>query len=47
MTRDVGVLGAGHHVVNLAEGHHLQSGVYWMRLVQGANAGNVRVAVID
>jgi len=43
---DVGVLGAGSHVVRLASGGALAPGVYLARLSQGGEARTVRVAVI-
>jgi hypothetical protein len=36
--RDVGVLGAGRHVVDLTEGVMPAPGVYWVRLMQGHRA---------
>jgi DNA-binding beta-propeller fold protein YncE len=47
VTRDVGAMGAGEHVVNLANGTRLRAGVYLVQLTQGANRKVERVAVID
>ena len=47
VSREVGALGAGRHTVNLSEGHSVASGVYWVRLTQGANRQETRVAVIQ
>jgi hypothetical protein len=45
--RVVGSLGAGHHVVDLAQGHRLPAGLYLLRLTQGADARVARAAVLD
>ena len=45
--REVGSLGAGRHTANLAEGRKVVPGIYWVRLVQGANRRAMRVAVIE
>ena len=45
--RDVGALGPGQHSVNLAEGHSVATGIYWVRLTQGANRRTTRAAVIE
>jgi uncharacterized protein DUF5650 len=47
LEREVGSLGAGRHTVNLAEGRRVVPGIYWLRLVQGANQRTARVAVIE
>jgi hypothetical protein len=47
LAREVGSLGAGPHTVNLAEGRKVAPGLYWVRLVQGANRRATRVAVIE
>jgi hypothetical protein len=47
LEREVGSLGAGRHTVNLAAGRKVVPGVYWVRLVQGANQRTARVAVIE
>jgi hypothetical protein len=47
LEREVGSLGAGRHTVNLAAGRNVVPGVYFVRLVQGANQGTARVAVIE
>ena len=46
-SRAVGSLGAGRHEVDLAEGHAIQAGVYWVRLTQGVQQEKLRVAVIE
>jgi hypothetical protein len=45
--REVGSLGAGRHVVDLADSHRVSAGLYWLRLTQGAAHATVRVAVVD
>jgi hypothetical protein len=45
--RDVGSLGAGSHVVDLAAGRTLAPGLYLVRLRQGGNARVTRVAVTE
>jgi hypothetical protein len=47
VSREVGSLGAGRHVVNLAEGRKVPPGLYWVRLTQAANQHATRVAVIE
>jgi hypothetical protein len=47
LSREVGSLGEGRHTVNLAEGHKVAPGLYWVRLAQGANRRVTRVAVIE
>ena len=47
VTREVGLLGAGRHTVNLAEGRTLAPGLYWVRLSQGANRKTLRVTVLE
>jgi len=47
LAREVGSLGAGRHTVNLAEGHNVAAGIYWVRLTQGANQRRTRVAAIE
>jgi hypothetical protein len=47
LVREVGPLGVGRHTVNLAEGRSVASGLYWVRLTQGANRRTTRVAVIE
>ncbi len=44
--RDVGVLGAGRHAVDLAPGQALPAGVYLVRLVQGRQSRTSRVEVL-
>ena len=45
--REIGALGAGHHVVDLASDRPLAPGLYLVRLRQGANARVSRVMVIE
>jgi hypothetical protein len=47
VSREVGSMGPGRHTVNLSEGCTVASGVYWVRLTQGANRRTTQVAVID
>ena len=47
LARDVGALGAGRHVVNLAEGRRVRAGVYWVRLTQGQLKAVRRAAVVE
>jgi hypothetical protein len=44
--RDVGALGPGSHLVNLASGQALAPGVYLLRLSQGGRARTVRAVVV-
>ena len=46
-TRSVGSLGAGRHVINLAEGEQLGPGIYFIRLTQGARERVVRTSVLN
>jgi hypothetical protein len=47
LTREVGSLGAGAHVVNLAESRALPApGLYFLRLSQGADVRTARVVVL-
>jgi hypothetical protein len=46
LTRDVGALGAGSHLVPLDLGTSIAPGVYWLRLTQGGHALLARAAVI-
>jgi hypothetical protein len=46
-SRAVGSLGAGSHVVRLAEGERLEPGLYWLRLAQGAERRTARVVVAE
>lgn len=45
--REVGVLGAGAHVVDLANGRRLDPGVYFVRLDRGLEHRTARVLVLD
>ena len=47
VSREVGSLGPGRHTVDLAEWHRIAPGLYWIRLSQGANRREARVAVIE
>lgn len=47
LARKVGSLGVGHHTVNLAAGRRVASGLYWVRLTQGAYQRTTRVAVVE
>ena len=44
---DVSSLGTGRHTLNLAAGHPVAPGIYWVRLTQGANRRSTRVAVME
>lgn len=46
-SRDVGVLGAGRHVLSLADGRRLRPGLYWVRLVEGSDVRTNRVVVLE
>ena len=45
--REIGSLGAGAHMVDLAEGSRIRPGLYFVRLSQGANRKIVRVTVTE
>jgi len=45
--REVGSLGAGRHVVDLAAGGRVPPGIYLLRLMQGTNSRIVRAAMLD
>jgi hypothetical protein len=45
--REVGTLGAGSHAVTLGDGRPFGAGVYFVRLVQGANSATARVVVVE
>jgi hypothetical protein len=45
-TRDVGTLGAGHHVLSVGDGSRLAPGLYLVRLRQGASARVSRAVVL-
>ena len=44
--RDVGAMGAGRHVLDLAAGRRLAPGIYILRLTQGTQVRASRVAVL-
>ncbi len=46
VVRDVGTMGAGRHVVDLAEGKHFAPGVYLVRLTQGGRSLSARACVV-
>jgi len=46
LARDVGALGAGEHVVDLAAGARLAPGVYLLRLTRGSTSLTARAVVI-
>jgi hypothetical protein len=46
-SRDIGALGAGQHVVNLAAARPLAPGIYLVKLTQGARSRVARAAVIQ
>jgi hypothetical protein len=46
LARDVGALGAGDHVVDLAEGRRLAPGVYLLRLTRGDESLTTRAIVL-
>ena len=46
LARDVGTLGAGEHVVDLAEGRRLAPGIYLLRLTRGSESVTARAVVI-
>ena len=46
-SRDVGALGPGRHSLDLAGGRRIRSGVYLVRLTQGALQRATRVVVLD
>lgn len=45
--REVGFLGEGRHTSDLSKPHRLLPGIYWVRLVQGANRRTLRVTVLE
>jgi hypothetical protein len=45
--REVGVLGAGRHSVDLAAGQKLRAGIYLVRLTQGRHQRATRAVVLD
>jgi predicted lipoprotein with Yx(FWY)xxD motif len=44
--REVGAMGVGRHVLDLAESHHISPGLYLVRLTQGANVRVTRAVVL-
>ena len=46
-SRDLSSLGPGAHTLNLGEGAHVKPGLYFVRLVHGANKKIVRVSVLQ
>jgi hypothetical protein len=46
LARDVGGLGAGNHVLDLAESRDLAPGVYLLRLIHGRESLSVRAAIV-
>jgi hypothetical protein len=46
-TREVGVLGAGRHVVEFGAGRRVAAGLYLVQLTQGANRRTARAIVIE
>jgi len=46
-SRDVGALGAGRHVVNLAQGTRVPPGLYLVRLRQGSQVRTIRATVLN
>jgi hypothetical protein len=46
LARDVGMLGPGEHVVDLAEGHRLAPGIYLLRLTRGSESLTSRAVVL-
>ena len=47
VARDVGMLGAGAHALNLFEHARIRPGLYFVRLRQGANGQVRRVTVLE
>jgi hypothetical protein len=47
LSRDVGSLGAGDHVLRLGSDARLEAGMYWLRLAQGTKTASVRLAVTE
>jgi hypothetical protein len=45
LTRDVGTLGAGRHVLSLSDSAQFPNGVYWLRLTQGGMTASARCTV--
>ena len=47
LSRDVGSLGPGQHVVHLGDGARVAPGIYMLRLVQGQEARHARAVVLE
>lgn len=47
LSHEVGSLGAGQHTIDFAQGRRVAPGLYWVRLVQGANRRSTGGAVIE
>jgi hypothetical protein len=47
VAREVGLLGAGHHAVDLAGGRRPGAGIYFVRLLQAQGARVQRIVVLD
>ena len=47
LAREVGSLGIGQHVVDLAAGRSIPPGVYLVRLTQGHDARTLRAVILD
>jgi hypothetical protein len=47
VTQDIGEFGAGRHTLDLAHGHKVAPGLYWVRLTQGANQRVTRASVLE
>jgi hypothetical protein len=47
VSREVGSLGAGSHVLDLTAGHSLTPGVYFVHLRQGTQSAVRRAVVVD
>ena len=47
LSREVGSLGAGDHVLRLGSALRLDAGMYWLRLAQGEHKVSVRLVVTE
>ena len=45
--REVGTLGAGSHVIDLAAGRRLAPGLYMVRLTQGVQVRTARAVILE